>query len=110
PAGRDFPAVEFQIGMDATSRSLAEAMQAMWQRTLGVAVTLSQADSKTQLHNAQTANYQIDLGGWTADYAEADNFLSMFVTHAAMNWSGWSNPRYDALVTEARTILDPARR
>ena len=53
----------------------------------------------------------IRLEGWCADYPDPENFLDvLFHTGSAQNYSRYSNPAFDALVEQARTEADPARR
>jgi oligopeptide transport system substrate-binding protein len=44
------------------------------------------------------------------DYVDANTFLEMWVTGGGNNWTGWSEPRYDALVAGAGKTLDPVKR
>jgi len=51
--------------------------------------------------------------GWTADYADPDNFLwNLFSTEqiGGHNYSRYSNPKVDSLFEQARSTLDWARR
>jgi oligopeptide transport system substrate-binding protein len=49
--------------------------------------------------------------GWCADYPDPENFLDvLFHSESEFNVAGYSNPEIDALLEEARTELDPARR
>jgi oligopeptide transport system substrate-binding protein len=47
---------------------------------------------------------------WFGDYADPNTFLDVFMSRAANNATGWSDPAYDAMVTEANATLDPAER
>ena len=48
---------------------------------------------------------------WQADYPDPESFLwSLFGSDSPDNYSGYSNPEFDALLEEARNTLDPDAR
>jgi len=110
PDGRGFPAFELQARNDELMPRVAEAIQAAWQRDLGVKVSLTQVEQKTWIQNQQTLNYGISTGAWTADYPDAENFLSLFQGKSTYNWTGWADPGYDALLARAAATPDAAAR
>jgi oligopeptide transport system substrate-binding protein len=44
------------------------------------------------------------------DYSDPNTFLDMFVTGGGNNRTGWSDPRYDKLISDAAAETDPAKR
>jgi oligopeptide transport system substrate-binding protein len=49
--------------------------------------------------------------GWTADYADANNFLrEVFRSNSGNNYTKWKNDTYDKLVDDAAAETDPAKR
>jgi oligopeptide transport system substrate-binding protein len=49
--------------------------------------------------------------GWTADYADAENFLALNVSgNKTFNYAHWKNDRYDELMKKSYDERDPARR
>ncbi|VBB06908.1 Hypothetical protein LUCI_2148 [Lucifera butyrica] len=51
--------------------------------------------------------------GWIGDNGDADNFLMLLDSKEikdSLNSSKYANPKYDALLEEGRTTLDPAKR
>jgi oligopeptide transport system substrate-binding protein len=110
PGGRGLPPLELQVKADDVHRISAEAIQQMWQKELGITVTLAQLEQKTWLQRLNGRDYQISTTRWVGDYVDANTFLDMWVTGGGNNWTGWSEPRYDALVAEAGRTLDSAKR
>jgi oligopeptide transport system substrate-binding protein len=108
--GAGLPAFELQCKSDEIQPRLAEAIQAIWQRELGVRVTIAPAEQKIWLQNQQTMNYTIVFGSWVADVADASNFLGMFTTNGGYNWTGWKDPEYDRLLNEAGITLKADQR
>ena len=61
---------------------------------------------------ARRAAHDFDLahGGWGPDYNDPMTDLDLFETGAGNNYTGYSNPEYDALLAAARAELDPTAR
>ncbi len=110
PEGRGLPAIELQCRNNELSPRLAEALQAAWQRELGVRVTISPVEQKTWVQNQQTLNYAMTIAAWTADYPDPVTFLGLFTADSSYNWTGWKNPTYDRLMGEAAGTLDAHQR
>lgn len=110
PGGKGFPVAELQALNNEIHPHLAEAIQAVWQRELGIKITIGQVEQKTWVQNQQTLNYAITTSAWTADYPDPLTFLGLFTSDSTYNWTGWKNPAYDALLAKAAATIDPARR
>lgn len=108
--GRGLPEFELECRNDEIHPRLAEALQATWQRELGIRVSIAPSEQKIWLQNQQSGNYTIAFGAWLADFPDASNFLGLFVTDGGYNWTGWSDPAYDRLLAEAAPLADPTRR
>ena len=82
----------------------SEFLQSQLQTNLpGLTVTLRNVPFKVRLEADTAGEYDIELAGWGADYADPINFLELFQTENGNNKSGYSNAEYDALINEART-------
>ena len=110
PGGKGLPPLPMQVLNDDKIPKMAEAIQAMWQRELGVSTTIEPYEQKTWLQNQQTLAYTVGLMGWTADFADPITFLGIFTTGNGNNWTGWGSKTYDALVDQAANTADPAAR
>ena len=110
PGGQGLPVFEVLVRNDDIQPKITEAIQAMWQRELGVRITIAPIEQKTLFQNQQTLNYTISFGGWNGDFVDPVTFLDLFVTGGGNNWSGWSNPTYDQFIAEAARTRDSARR
>ncbi len=103
PGGKGFPKTEIMINTSESHRKIAEAVQELWKRELGINVGIYNQDWKVYLDNQSTLNYDMARAGWIADYVHPSTFIDMFTTGNGNNDTGWSNKRYDALVDAART-------
>ena len=82
----------------------------MWQQGLGVRVRLVNQELKGMLEARRTGDYQILRWSWTADYEDPANFLDLWTSESGNNYTGWSNPDYDALLVAAARTVDEAAR
>lgn len=110
PGGEGFPHFEFLYNVDENHQLIAEAIQAMWQRNLGISVSLVNKEWRTYLQDVSTINYQIARAGWIGDYNDPSTFLDKWETGNGNNNTGWSDEEYDALLHQSRVEVDPERR
>ena len=110
PGGQGLPVIDIQARNDEIMPRVAEALQAMWKRDLGLKTTISQVEQKTWIQNQQTANYGISTAAWTADFPDPVTFLGMFTANSAYNWTGWNHPEYEKLLDTAAMTADAKQR
>ncbi|HEY5078957.1 MAG TPA: peptide ABC transporter substrate-binding protein [Opitutaceae bacterium] len=91
-------------------REVAEAIQEMWRRDLGVAVKVVNEDLKSVEEARRTGGYDLLLSSWIADYADPSAFLDVFRADSGDNFTGWSNGEYDANLYKAARTVDPSGR
>ncbi|HEY1108880.1 MAG TPA: ABC transporter substrate-binding protein, partial [Opitutaceae bacterium] len=104
------PTIEILYHNSEILRLVAEAIQQMWQRELGVTVSLLNQEKKTVAAARRTGDYHASLGTWTADYLDATTFLDMWYADSGNNQTGWASPTYNALLKQANTQADPVAR
>lgn len=110
PGGKNFPVLEVQAKNDSIWRSVAEAIQEMWKRELGIHIQIASLEQKAWMANQTALSYQISCFRWVGDYDDPSTFLYMFKSDSGNNLTGWASPDYDRLNDEADRALDPARR
>ena len=108
PNGEGLPAIEL-LYLPSDDR-VYQALGRMWEEALGVRVELRSKESKTFAEDRADFRYMIARGNWYADYNDPTTFLDCLSTGNGNNDSGYSSPRYDALLTDASAACDPARR
>ncbi|MSR62472.1 MAG: peptide ABC transporter substrate-binding protein [Planctomycetes bacterium] len=104
------PVLEILFNTSETHRDIAEVVAAGWTSALGLEVKLLNQEWKSYLDSQHNLRYQLSRSSWIGDYADANNFLEVFVGGGENNRTGWRNERYDGLVGEAARELEPARR
>ncbi len=110
PEGRGMPPVEILFNTLESHRAIAEAVQEMWKKNLGIDVRLLNQEWKVFLDSKRTGNYQISRFGWIGDYPDPNSFLDLWVTGGGNNDTRWSNSEYDRLIREAGRTSDLAAR
>jgi oligopeptide transport system substrate-binding protein len=101
PEGKGFPRVTLGYNTDEDHKIVAEAVQGMWQRNLGVVVHLENQEWKVYLENLNSKPPHVFRLGWGADYPDPDNFMKLFTSLSGNNHTRWKNPRYDGLLDSA---------
>lgn len=108
-----FPAsqVEITYNTSESNRSNAEFLQSQWKQNLGITIPLRNIEFRTFLQTRFALDYLgLARSGWIADYMDPFTFLNLYATDGGENGSGWSNPEYTRLLSEANRQRDPARR
>jgi oligopeptide transport system substrate-binding protein len=91
-------------------RQIAEAIASQWKAVLGAEVTLVNREWKMYIADMDRLEYDIARASWVGDFLDPETFVGMWVTGGGNNRTGWSHAGFDALLNEARTERDPARR
>lgn len=110
PDGKGFPTLEYAYNKNETHASIAQAVQDMWKKNLGVDVKLNEVDWKVFVPQRKSGNYQISRDGWIGDYMDPMTFMDLFITGDGNNDPKYSNPKYDELIANAKKEADPAKR
>lgn len=110
PGGAGFPKVEYLYNTSELNRDVAQALQQMWSKELGIEVTIVNEEWKVFLNTRDLGNFQIARAGWFPFTDEATEYFQQVVSNSAFNDSGWSNPEFDALYAKAIHTLDKAER
>jgi ABC-type oligopeptide transport system substrate-binding subunit len=102
--------VEYIYNTQESNKHMAEWMQAQWKQNLGITITLRNMDWKTFLQAKAKLDFKgFARGAWGADYMDPFTFLSLFYT-GGESGTGWSDPKFVALLDEANRTLDPKKR
>ena len=110
PEGKDFPRFDILINTSEGHRTIAEAIQEMWRKHLGIPVGIHNQDWQVYLESQRTMQYSVCRAGWVADYPDPYTFLSIWKTGDGNNETGWSSPEYDELLKKSTLEGEPAVR
>ena len=110
PNGQGFPKITILYNTGAGHEDVAQAVQDMWKKNLGIEVELKNQEWAVYLTSRSNKEYQLCRWGWVADYADPMAFLDVFTTNSTYNSFGYSNPEFDAKIEAATKELDATKR
>lgn len=110
PGGKGFPKIEIHFNQADIHLLVAQIVQSLLKRELNIDVELRTVEWKVYLNELKEDPPQMYRMGWGADYPDPDNFMNLFTAASGNNFTRWSSPDYDALVSKASTNPDPVSR
>ncbi len=112
PQGEGFPAIDILYNTSERHQVIAEAIQQMWKRELGIEVTLTNQEWKVYLGSTSNERLDFDIAraGWIGDVEDAINFLECFITGNGNNRTGWGSAEYDDILARVLKENDKALR
>ncbi|HKB56480.1 MAG TPA: peptide ABC transporter substrate-binding protein [Lacunisphaera sp.] len=108
PGGRGFPKLELATWPVSTAQ--LEALQQMWQRELGIEVTLAPREARTHLAALAAGDYTIALVTAIPDYDGATDLFTDLRSGDPGNYPHWRNAEFDRLVAEGGRLAAVATR
>lgn len=109
PNGEGFPIFSLLISRPS-ARASSEAVQAMWSKYLNIRVNIQNMDWGSYISAQQSLNFDMASAGWVGDYLDPTTFLNLWTPGNGNNNTGWSDPRYQALLAQAALKSEPAER
>jgi oligopeptide transport system substrate-binding protein len=103
-------AFELRYNAGEVHTKVALAVASMWQEALGAQVKLTQVEFRSLLQDIDRGDVEVFRSSWVGDYNDAYTFAQYLRSDFGVNLPHYANPAYDALLDEAATQLDPARR
>ncbi|MCL6634567.1 MAG: peptide ABC transporter substrate-binding protein [Peptococcaceae bacterium] len=110
PDGRGFPRVTLMYNTNENHQKIAEAVQQMWKKNLGIDVALQNVEWQVYLDRQKELDFNMARAGWSPDYLDPMTFADLFVTSGGNNNTGWSNADYDKLIRKANSTGDQETR
>ena len=110
PGGKGFPKLEFLYNSTEANRLVAEALQQMWNRALGIDISMLNQESRVQSDTMRAGNYQIGRYAWIGDFLDPSTFLELMTGDSGNNQTTWRNAEYDRIFAEANQTADETRR
>ncbi|WP_103108208.1 peptide ABC transporter substrate-binding protein [Brevibacillus reuszeri] len=104
------PPVTMTYNTSDAHKSIAQVLQEMYKKNLGVDVKLENKEWKVFLSDQRARNLQFSRSTIPADYGDPVNYLELYVTDHPGNRINYSNKEYDALVEKIRNTADETER
>lgn len=107
----ELPAVGLSFNTDDGHQKIAQAIQDMWKKNLGVEVTLDNSEWKVYIEKVQALDYNIARMGWLGDFNDAINFLELYYSKdGGNNDTGWESKEFQQLLDQSATETDAEKR
>ena len=110
PDGKGFPEFSLLYNTDENHKMIAEALQGMWKKNLGIDAKLINQEWKVYVQSRNQGNFDMVRRNWIFAYPDPMAPMELLLSDTPNNPSGWKNAEYDRLVNEAKQELDPQKR
>jgi oligopeptide transport system substrate-binding protein len=110
PEGRGFPKTEVMYYNSDEHRIIFEALQAMWERNLGIRFVLIAKEWKVYLSSLACHDFVLSRHCWVGDYDDPSAMLETYRSDHANNFSAWNSARYDRLLRRAENEVSEEKR
>jgi ABC-type oligopeptide transport system substrate-binding subunit len=110
PNGKGFPVTTFSYPASPTLTRLVQAVAQQWRKALHIQVDTKGLENSALLTKQAQNSLPLYLSGWTADYPDPHDWLSLqWKSDAINNNMHYSNKEFDTDVAAADVTWDPRR-
>ena len=97
PNGKGFPDLTLSYNTSEAHKAVAETIQQMWKKHLGIEIALENRETKTHFANLDNHQYQIARIGGVGEFMYPTTFFDVFITGAKHNRTQWTHPKFDEM-------------
>ena len=102
--------IQFLLPNLPEARPVSEILQQQWRSVLGIDLVLVNQDLRTWLQTVFSKSFRgIAFWGDTAGYIDPTWFLDQFKGSSPANPTGWADPHFEALLSDAAADIRPLR-
>lgn len=105
-----FPRFTIRYNTNDGHHRVAQSIQQMWKKYLGIDVSLENSEWKVFLKEQTAGNFEVCRQGWIGDFPDPATFLEIFLSTSENNHSKWKNKEFDQIVNSAITVQDDTER
>ncbi|TRY26737.1 peptide ABC transporter substrate-binding protein [Brevibacillus sp. LEMMJ03] len=105
-----FPETTLMYNTAENHKKIAQAVQEMISKNLGVELKLQNQEWKVYLDTTKQKNYQMARMGWLPAVVDPSFSLDYYLGDSPNNRTGWVNKEYDSLMAAAKVEQDPQKR
>ncbi|MFC3884393.1 peptide ABC transporter substrate-binding protein [Bacillus songklensis] len=107
----ELPEIKLSYNTDDKHAKIAQAVQDMWKKNLGINVKLENTEWAVYIDKLHKGNYQIGRLGWLGDFNDPINFLELYrEKEGGNNDTNWEDPEYKQLLLDSAKQQDPQKR
>ena len=98
---------DYNVYDTSDARLVSVALQSMW-HAIGAEANIVPSDKKDHYNLLFKRAFSVAWAGYVADYLDAKDFLYEWTAGKnSMNYGGYNNPLFDALVAQSDVAVDP---
>jgi len=117
PNGEGMAPLELIYNTSEGHKAIAEAIQEMWKKNLGIEVNLVNQEWAVFQDTRHVGNFEVARAGWIGDYNDPMTFLDLWTSYSGNNDAQWSytkgdfpeNKKFDALIENSKIAQGVAR-
>ncbi|MEH7106912.1 peptide ABC transporter substrate-binding protein [Bacillus sp. JJ1764] len=107
----DLPEITVSYNTLEAHQKIAQAIQDMWKKELGINVKLDNQEWKVYIDKLHSGDYQVGRMGWLGDFNDPINFLELFRDKkGGNNDTNWENPKFKQLLIDSQKEADAKKR
>ena len=109
PDGKGFPTFTYITFNSASDIDIAQALQSMWKKNLGINMKITTYESKVYWDEQAKGNFDVSRDGWTGDFLDPMTNLELFTkvkTDDDCRWTGAQADQYDDLLKANQASAD----
>lgn len=107
----ELPAITISYNTNEAHQKIAQAIQDMWKKELGVNVTLDNTEWAVYIEKLHAGDYQVGRMGWLGDFNDPINFLELYRDKdGGNNDTKWENAEFKQLLNDSQKEKDPKKR
>ena len=101
PNGEGFPRLTLVFNTMESHRAIAESIQQMWKKILGIDIDIRNQEWKVYINSMHEGDFEIARYSWIGDYLHPDTFLRIMQSDSGQNDANYNNPKFDQLVLQS---------
>ena len=106
----ELPAITLLVGDSLTASKVAEYLQILFKKELGLTVYIDKQTFKQRLEKSMKGQFDIVLTAWGPDYNDLMTFGDLFASWNKNNRGAYKSKRYDNEIKKATSTVDKASR
>ncbi len=111
------PKITLMYNTNEGHKAVAEAVQEMWKKNLGIEVDLVNQEWAVFQDTRHVGNFQVARAGWIGDYSDPMTFLDLWTSYSGNNDAQWNhkkgdypkNLEFDRLIEESKVMQGEER-
>ncbi len=109
PDGKGFPKVQLLYNTSSTHKTIAEAIQEMWKKNLGIDLEMTNMEWAVFQSTLSEGKFQVAKANWFGDYVDPMTFLDLWTSDSGKSYTGWASPAYDEAIANAKKMSGTER-